>query len=157
VTSKKRRSLLKGLLAGATTMVVPPMMALTNSARAEGNKAAVEDAVARAIGSIYGKASIEESDAIQLDVPVFAESGRTVPVTVSTSLEDVTSISVLVKNNDPALAMTVDLESGTEPFVSSRVQVDKTSDIVAVVKSGEGLYVTSVDVIVQSQDGCFGS
>ena len=50
---------------------------------------------ADAIKSLYGKTA-EESDKIKLDAPEIAENGSVVPVSVTTTLADVTSISFLV-------------------------------------------------------------
>ena len=59
-----------------------------------------EDAVkqkseADAIKSLYGKTA-EKSDKVKLDAPEIAENGAVVPISVSSTLADVTSISILV-------------------------------------------------------------
>src|ERR1700742_5143294 len=57
---------------------------------------------ADAIKALYGKAA-EASDKIKLDAPEIAENGAVVPVSVSTTLDNVTSISFLVSENLNAL------------------------------------------------------
>src|SRR5882757_9048693 len=56
-----------------------------------------------AIKSLYGKTA-EASDKVKLDAPEIAENGAVVPVSVTTTLADVTSISFLVSENPNALA-----------------------------------------------------
>src|SRR6476646_11281880 len=50
---------------------------------------------ADAIKSLYGKTA-EPSDKVQLDAPEIAENGAVVPISVSSSLADDSSISILV-------------------------------------------------------------
>ena len=52
---------------------------------------------ADAIKSLYGKTA-EPSDKVKLDAPEIAENGAVVPISVTSSLADVTSISILVAN-----------------------------------------------------------
>ena len=58
---------------------------------------------ADAIKSLYGKTA-EPSDKVKLDAPEIAENGAVVPISVTTTLADVTSISFLVSENPNALA-----------------------------------------------------
>src|SRR6202166_4249844 len=58
---------------------------------------------ADAIKSLYGKAA-EPSDKVKLDAPEIAENGAVVPISVTSTLSDVTSISILVSENPNALA-----------------------------------------------------
>src|SRR3954453_23641871 len=57
---------------------------------------------ADAIKALYGKTA-EPSDKVKLDAPEIAENGAVVPISVSSSLPDVTSISILVSENPNAL------------------------------------------------------
>jgi len=45
--------------------------------------------------SLYGKTA-EKSDKVKLEAPEIAENGAVVPISVSSTLADVTSISILV-------------------------------------------------------------
>src|ERR1700743_3684729 len=57
--------------------------------------------VADAIKSLYGKAAAA-SDKVKLDAPEIAENGAVVPVSVATTLTDVTSIAFLASENPSA-------------------------------------------------------
>jgi sulfur-oxidizing protein SoxY len=107
-----------------------------------------------AIKALYGKA-IEVSDKVELDVPEIAENGAVVPVSVSSSLPKVTSISILVPENPYTLAASYVLPAGTEPAIGCRLKMAKTSNVVAVVESDGKLYATSKEVKV-TLGGCGG-
>src|SRR5437660_2397556 len=72
---------------------------------------------ADAIKALYGK-SAEASDKVKLDAPEIAENGTVVPVSVSSLLADVSSISILVSENPNALAASYVIPAGTLPSVA---------------------------------------
>jgi len=102
-----------------------------------------------------GSDSTSPSDAIKIKAPDIAENGAVVPVTVSTTLADVTSISILASANPSPLAASFDLGAGAAGFVSTRIKMGKTGDIVAVVKSGGSLHSNRKGVKV-TIGGCGG-
>src|SRR6476661_8923618 len=94
---------------------------------------------AEAIKSLYGKTA-EPSDKVKLDAPEIAENGAVVPISVSTTLADVTSISFLVSENPNALVASYKIPSGTLPGVANRLKMAKTSNVIAIVEAGGKLY-----------------
>jgi sulfur-oxidizing protein SoxY len=109
---------------------------------------------ADAIKVLYGK-SPEESDKVRLDTPEIAENGAVVPISVSSTLADVTSISILVGENPFPLAASYKLPAGTSPMVGSRLKMAKTSKIVALVEAGGKIYSATKEVKV-TVGGCGG-
>lgn len=109
---------------------------------------------ADAIKTLYGKTA-EVSDKVKLDAPEIAENGAVVPIAVSSSLADVTSISILVAENPNALAAAYRIPAGTMPSVASRLKMAKTSKVVALVEAGGKLYSASKEVKV-TVGGCGG-
>lgn len=109
---------------------------------------------ADALKSLFGK-SAEASDKVKLDAPEIAENGAVVPISISTSLPNVTSISVLVHENPYALAASYKIPEGTIPAVSNRLKMAKTSNVVAIVESDGKLYSASKEVKV-TVGGCGG-
>src|SRR3954471_6373903 len=71
---------------------------------------------AEAIKSLYGKTA-EPSDKVKLDAPEIAENGAVVPIAVSTTLADVSSISFLVAENPNALVASYKIPAGTLPAI----------------------------------------
>jgi sulfur-oxidizing protein SoxY len=109
---------------------------------------------ADAIKSLYGMTA-EPSDKVKLDAPEIAENGAVVPISVSTSLTDVTSISFLVAENPNALAASYRIPPGTLPSVSNRLKMAKTSNVIAIVEAGGKLYSATREVKV-TVGGCGG-
>jgi sulfur-oxidizing protein SoxY len=109
---------------------------------------------ADAIKALYGKAA-EASDKIKLDAPEIAENGAVVPVSVSTTLADVTSISFLVSENPVVLIASYKIPAGTVPSVANRIKMAKTSNVTVVVEAGGKLYSAAREVKV-TVGGCGG-
>jgi sulfur-oxidizing protein SoxY len=107
-----------------------------------------------AIKSLYGKTA-EPSDKVKLDAPEIAENGSVVPVSVTTTLADVTSISFLVAENPNALAASYKIPAGTMPSVANRLKMAKTSNVIAIVEAGGKLYSATKEVKV-TVGGCGG-
>ncbi len=78
-----------------------------------------------------------------------------VPISVSSTLADVTSISILVAENPNALAASYKIPAGTLPSVANRLKMAKTTNVIAVVEAGGKLYSTSKEVKV-TVGGCGG-
>ena len=109
---------------------------------------------ADAIKSLYGKTA-EPSDKVKLDAPEIAENGAVVPISVSTTLTEVTSISFLVSENPNALAASYKIPAGTIPSVANRLKMAKTSNVIAIVEAGGKLYSATKEVKV-TVGGCGG-
>jgi len=109
---------------------------------------------ADAIKSLYGKTA-EPSDKVKLDAPEIAENGAVVPISVSSSLADVTSISILVADNPNALAASYKIPAGTLPSVANRLKMAKTTNVIAIVEAGGKLYSATKEVKV-TVGGCGG-
>ena len=107
-----------------------------------------------AIKLLYGR-PFETSDKVTLEVPEIAENGAVVPVSVSTTLTNVTGISILVSQNPFALAASYKFADGTMPQIGCRLKMAKTSNVMAVVESAGKLYTTSKQVKV-TLGGCGG-
>ena len=109
---------------------------------------------ADAIKALYGKTA-EPSDKVKMDAPEIAENGAVVPISVSSTLPDVTSISILVAENPNALAASYRIPAGTLPSVANRLKMAKTTNVIAIVEAGGKLYSTSKEVKV-TVGGCGG-
>ena len=154
--SATRRLILKGV--GSVTL-----LGLGNApfsrAFAAANDKYPEDAFKQksdtdAIKSLYGKPA-EASDKVKLDAPEIAENGAVVPISVATTLENVTSIAFLVSENPNALAASYVIPEGTLPSVANRLKMQKTTNVVAIVEAGGKLYSATKEVKV-TVGGCGG-
>ncbi len=107
-----------------------------------------------AIENMFGQLPIG-SDRIKLKIPDIAENGAVVPVTVSTDLADVESISIVVVNNPTPLAASFHMSARMLPAISVRIKMGETSPVLALVKAGGKLYSTEKEVKV-TIGGCGG-
>ncbi|WP_316239649.1 thiosulfate oxidation carrier protein SoxY [Bradyrhizobium sp. SZCCHNR1015] len=107
-----------------------------------------------AVKALYGR-DHEASDKIKLDAPEIAENGGVVPIAVTTSLPNVTSIAFIVSENPFALAASYHIPEGTVPAVANRLKMAKTSNVIALVESGGKLYSATKEVKV-TVGGCGG-
>jgi sulfur-oxidizing protein SoxY len=146
-----RRLLLKSSLALSALAVLPKALL----AAAWPENAFSLTAAQAAMKELLGSDQTAPTDQIRLKVPEIAENGAVVPVTISTTLENVESISIVVENNPRPLAATFEILPGTLPDISSRIKMGETSDVIAVVKTDTGLYSTSKEVKV-TIGGCGG-
>ena len=146
-----KRLLLKGGVALAALAALPRTL-LAAMWPEEAFAATEADA---AMSTLFGTNQATASDQITLKVPEIAENGAVVPVTISTTLADVESISIVVKNNPRPLVASFEIPAGTLPNVSSRIKMGETSDVTAVVKTADGLYSISRQVKV-TIGGCGG-
>ncbi|HVV40614.1 MAG TPA: thiosulfate oxidation carrier protein SoxY [Nitrobacter sp.] len=155
---RTRRLILKGsalvMLAGVSGVRfgLSPALAAANDAYPEA--AFKVKGTDDAIKSLYGKTA-EASDKVKLDAPEIAENGAVVPISVSTTLPGVTSISILVAENPNALAASYRIPEGTFPTVANRLKMAKTSKVVALVEAGGKLYSATKEVKV-TVGGCGG-
>ena len=109
-------------------------------------------------GALKGSLGMSDhtaSDAVKLKAPDIAENGAVVPITVSSSLDNVSAISIVALANASPLTSTYQLSPSTEAFVSTRIKMAKTSDVVAVVKADGKLFSTTKEVKV-TIGGCGG-
>jgi sulfur-oxidizing protein SoxY len=156
--SASRRLILKGAglvaLTGLGNLPFGLMPALAAANDKWPEDAFKQKGEAEAIKSLYGKTA-EPSDKVKLDAPEIAENGAVVPISVTTTLTDVTSISFLVADNPNALAASYQILPGTLPSVANRLKMAKTSNVTAIVEAGGKLYSATKEVKV-TVGGCGG-
>ncbi len=107
------------------------------------------------LDDLFAGLPIEDSDAINLRTPEIAENGAVVPVTVSTDISGVESISLIVDENPNPLSASFTLTSDSVPNISFRVKMGKSSTVRALVKTSDKVYMATRDVKV-TIGGCGG-
>ncbi|MBF0469806.1 MAG: thiosulfate oxidation carrier protein SoxY [Gammaproteobacteria bacterium] len=134
----KRRLFLKGTLASSTIAVaaiaglIRPQQLLAAWPESAFSATTVTDA----LSSLSGNSDFSSSAEIELNAPKIAENGAVVPVTISTKMSGVTKISILVEKNSFPLVASYDIPEGTIPYVSTRIKMGKTSNVIALVEAG---------------------
>jgi sulfur-oxidizing protein SoxY len=153
----KRRVFLKGSLAASAmgaavgAGLLTPQTVLAAWPKEAFAAKKIEDSLSSLMGSDITTASTE----ITIKAPDIAENGAVVPVTVSTSIAGVESIAILAEKNPSPLAASFDLGKGAQGFVSTRIKMGKTGDVIGVVKAGGKLYAARKGVKV-TIGGCGG-
>lgn len=153
---KQRRNVLKtgsgaallGLLAAAG--IIRPGMAL-----AEWNKAAFEAKSMAATLKAIGAASPVDSTDVQIGGPDIAENGAAVNLAISSTLPNVTMIAILIEKNPNALAVVFRLPEGTQAYVQTRVKMAQSSNVYALVRSGDRFFMANKEIKV-TLGGCAG-
>ncbi|WP_295608066.1 thiosulfate oxidation carrier protein SoxY [uncultured Lamprocystis sp.] len=153
----KRRILLKGsLAAGSVGVAVAAGLLTPRLVLAEWNAAAFESKdVSAALKGLLGSDAMETNDAVVVKAPDIAENGAVVPVTVETTLSDISYIAIIASGNATPLVASFALGAAAMPFVSTRIKMGKTADVVAVVKQGDKLFSNAKNVKV-TIGGCGG-
>jgi len=141
--------MLKRIIAGSAVALVP------FSAFAEWMESAFKaDSYSAALAAI-GAEGATGSDKVKLKAPEIAENGAVVPIQVSSTLENIDSISILVEKNPTPLTAQFKMFPGLKPDFKIRVRMGETSKVVAVVKAGGKAYTAESEVKV-TIGGCGG-
>jgi len=109
---------------------------------------AYEDSYAAVIDGVE-----PQEGSITIEAPEIASNGATVPVTISTDMADVKSISVLVDKNPRPYIATFFINENIEATISTRVKMRETSNVVAIVETASGKFIAKQSVKVTA-GGC---
>jgi sulfur-oxidizing protein SoxY len=83
---------------------------------------------------------IIDTDKIEIKLPKIAANGAAVPITVSSSLENIQSISIFIEKNAIPLVAKFNLSIELDAFVSARVKMAESSNVIVLVETRDGLY-----------------
>ena len=152
----QRRTFLKGSLAASAAGVAAGAgLLVPGSVLADWNKAAFESKDLNAAMSAIAGGAGETSGDIKVKAPDIAENGAVVPVTVTSGIAGTESISILASNNATPLTSSYTMGGGAEGYVSTRIKMGKTADVIALVKAGGKVYSAKKEVKV-TIGGCGG-
>ncbi|MDZ7661554.1 thiosulfate oxidation carrier protein SoxY [Thiohalophilus sp.] len=153
----QRRTFLKGGLAGSTVAVAVGAGLLTPGAvmAAWPRRAFETESMETAMNDLFGSAQAQPSDDISIKAPDIAENGAVVPVSVTTVIAGIEEIAIIAEKNGSPLAANFKLASNAKGFVSTRIKMAKTSNVIAVVKAGGKAYSARKEVKV-TIGGCGG-
>lgn len=147
-----KRKLIQGSLYSGVIAIFGKIT-LLQSAFAEWPTAAFDETEYEpALKGLIGDETLNEGG-VTIDAPGIAENGATVPVKVSTDLDNVEWISILGDKNPRPWISRFYFHGKSKPFVSTRIKLRESSNIVAIVKADGKLYTTKSAVKVTS-GGC---
>ncbi len=156
-TDTKRRIFLKGSVAAGMLGVAAGAGLLIPQAvlAAWPEKAFHAKKLDAAIKALMGSSDMTASGDIKIKAPDIAENGAVVPVTVKTDMPDVSTIAIVASENNTPLVASFDLGKNALGFVSTRIKMGKTGDVIALVKAGGKIYSAKKSVKV-TIGGCGG-
>ena len=106
-----------------------------------------------ALQRLFGQDTLIDSTDITLTITDWAENGSVVPVTVTSTLANIESISLMVDKNPNALVARFNLVKNTKAFIKTNIKMAETSNVIAIVKVGDKLYSARKKVKV-TLNGC---
>ena len=121
----------------------------------EWNKAAFETKNMDDIIRLLSGSAPQQSDRVILNGPEIAENGAVVPLEISSSLPGVESIAILIEKNPNTLAASFAIPPGTLPEIQTRVKMNETCNVYALVKS-DGRFFYAAKEIKVTLGGCGG-
>ncbi len=127
---------------------------ITSAQANEWEKQAFEGKSLDDVIKALGGGGTEKSTAINFTAPDIAENGAVVPLVIATTLK-ASQMAIIVEKNPTALSGIFYFPEGAEPFVSTRVKMAQTSNVLALVKAEQKWYFTSKEVKV-TLGGCGG-
>ena len=147
-----RRDTLRYLATGSMTLmfgILKPISVLANWNKAAFSSVDLDEAIA----AYFPNQVIEKSEQINIGVHSVVENGAVVPVKVKTDLPKIESITIFVEKNPNPLIASFNLSNGCVGFISTRIKMQNSSDIIAVVKS-DGLLFNSRKFVEVHEGGC---
>jgi sulfur-oxidizing protein SoxY len=104
---------------------------------------------------LFKDQKITDSKDIAIKIPTIAENGAVVPITISSTLPDVRTVSILVAKNPVPLAARFELSPELDPFISARLKMAETSEVIVITETGSGLY-SARQLVKVTIGGCGG-
>nr|WP_019557416.1 thiosulfate oxidation carrier protein SoxY [Thiomicrorhabdus arctica] len=154
----KRRLFLKNSLAtGAAVVAANAGLLIPTTVLADWNKKAfTAKTTDDALSNLFGSTNATDSGDIILKAPAIAENGAVTPVTVDASkMNGVESIAILAMKNPLPLVCEYTFSANAVGYVSTRIKMGQTMDVVAIVKAGGKLFKAKQEVKV-TIGGCGG-
>ena len=112
-------------------------------------------AVNTTLAELFPGQTLHTSDKIHLKLPRIAENGSVVPITITSSIENVDTVYILSEKNPVPLIAKFSLNPDLETFIGARFKMKETCDVIVIVKAENQYYQTRQKVKV-SLVGCGG-
>ena len=111
------------------------------------------DHLQTAINLYFNNQTITPSDQIKIGINPIIENGAVVPIKIETSLAHPESITIFVEKNPNPLIANFDLAPVCAGFISTRIKVDQSSNVIAIVKANGEIFSQKTFIQVHA-GGC---
>lgn len=125
---------------------------LTQRAHAAGDAAAFDLVSFADVLAALGGPPVD-APSLQFSVPDAVEDGAFVPIEVSSDLPETRTIYLLSESNPYPLVARLDVPDGTDPFLETRIRVQASGRLYAVVRTPQQLAWTSAYTRI-TRGGC---
>ena len=155
--NQSRRTFLQATMVASTVAVaagaglLAPRRVLAAWPKSAFTAASVTDA----IKALSGETNTVDSKEIVVEAPDIAENGAVVSVTIKSKLPNTEQMSVLVPENTNPLCASYITTDAIDGFVTGRIKMRKTSDVIALVKA-DGKLLTAKKPVKVTLGGCGG-
>ena len=141
----------------AVMLAAAGMLPTLAKAQAAGYNTAAFDAktIPELMKALGGGAPVESRD-VTVSGPDIAENGAVVPVGVSTSLQGVKRLLLLVEKNPSVLSAMFDVTDAVDANFSTRVKMGQSSDVYAVAMMNDGKVLFAKKEVKVTLGGCGG-
>jgi len=155
--NQTRRTFLQASMAAGTVAVAASAGLLSpNTVLAAWPKKAFDASTLKdAMNAIAGSSDAADSKEISVEAPDIAENGAVVSVTVKSKAAKTEQISVFVPENANPLCASYITTDAIDGFITGRIKMRKTSDVIAVVKAN-GKLLTAKKPVKVTLGGCGG-
>lgn len=85
---------------------------------------------------LFDNQEILDSNLLAINLPEIAENGAVVPLTISSDLETLDNIYVLVEKNPTPLALEISLSPGIPAYFTARIKMAESSQVVIFARNG---------------------
>lgn len=153
----QRRAFLRATLASSAIILavsaglLTPKRALGSWNKAAFNATGLQTALKSALGSDL----TEATTLVTIQAPDIAENGAVVPLAVSSQLKNSAQITLFATQNRTPLIAQFELDKNTQAYISTRIKIAKSSNIIAIVSADGKLYSTRKQIKVNI-GGCQG-
>ena len=150
----RRNFLSLGISAVAVATVIPSNLSAVDF-RATKPKAWDATTTKEAIKSLYGTSNTTPSG-VKLKAPEIAENGAVIPLTISSKMKDVKTVSLFQDANpESAVAVFTVPDNGIVEY-SVRIKMQKTGNVTAIVATKDGKLYSAAKLVKVTKGGCGG-
>ncbi|MDP2429585.1 MAG: thiosulfate oxidation carrier protein SoxY [Methylobacter sp.] len=146
MTCNRRAFIKKSVALGGCSMIAAA--GLLGSSETNAAWPAETGILQQTLKRLFKDQQIIASDKIDIQIAKIVGSGANVPITVTSTLNNVESIAILVEKNPIALAAKFDLTPTMEAWVSARLKIAESSTVMVIVETDAGFYSAAEKIII---------
>jgi len=109
----------------------------------------------KSLSELFPDKTLQKTYKINLKLPKRAENGNVVPITITSSIENIDTVYILSEKNPVPLIAKFTLDPSLETYIGARFKMKETCDVIVVAKAGDDYYQIRKRVIV-TLGGCGG-